>query len=171
MLHSDKEFTDHGTNHTINDRMGGSVGSRYNTVKQYKKSEFKWKKYLKDFRKHNKIIYSITKNSVLRSELKKIKKIRKQASKKGCDFSSDSSSDNLDSDSSLAISISLYTYRRPSERKEMNKLDHVVTNHLKTTKYQLNESINNYPMFDTNSLNLYRGTSNLLPVVTVSLQC
>ena len=51
----------------------------------------------------------------------------------------------------------------------MNKLDHVVTNNPKTTKYQLNEAIKNEPTFDTNSLNLFSGTSNPLPLVTVSL--
>ena len=52
----------------------------------------------------------------------------------------------------------------------MNKLDHVVTSNLNTNKDQSNESINNETMFDTNSFNLSRGTSNPLPVVTISLQ-
>ena len=52
----------------------------------------------------------------------------------------------------------------------MNKLDNVVTSNLKTNKDQSNESINNETMFDTNSFNLSSGTSNPLPVVTVSFQ-
>ena len=44
------------------------------------------------------MLYSIAKKSGLRHETKNIKKIREKASKKG----SDSSSDDLDSDSSLA---------------------------------------------------------------------
>ena len=51
----------------------------------------------------------------------------------------------------------------------MHKLDHLMTNNLKTTKDQLNEYINNGPTFDTNSFNLSSGTSNPLTVVTVSL--
>ena len=51
----------------------------------------------------------------------------------------------------------------------MNKLDHIVTKNLKTTKYQLNEAIDNELAFDTNGFNLYSGTSNPLTVVTVSL--
>ena len=45
-----------------------------------------------------------------------------------------------------------------------------MTNNLKTTKDQLNEYINNGPTFDTNSFNLSSGTSNPLPVVTISFQ-
>ena len=52
----------------------------------------------------------------------------------------------------------------------MNKLYHVVINNLKTAKDQLNEAINNYSTFDTNSFNLSSSTSNPLSVVTVSLQ-
>ena len=51
----------------------------------------------------------------------------------------------------------------------MNKLDHVVTNNLKKNKYQLNESINNDPTFDSNIFNLSSGNSKPLPVVTVYL--
>ena len=51
----------------------------------------------------------------------------------------------------------------------MNKLDHVLTNNLNTTKDQPNEAINKDQKFDTNSFNLYSGNSNPLPVVTVSL--
>ena len=49
-------------------------------------------------------------------------------------------------------------------------MDHVVTGNINTNKYQHNDTINNEPMFDTNSLNLYSGTSDQLSVVTVSLR-
>ena len=58
---------------------------------------------------------------------------------------------------------------RPAGLKEIDRLDHIVTVHIKTTKYQLNDTIYNEPMFDTNSFNLSRGTEDPLPVVTVSL--
>ena len=45
-----------------------------------------------------------------------------------------------------------------------------MTNNLKTTKDQLNESINNEQMFDNSSLNLYSGNSYPFPVVTFYLQ-
>ena len=52
----------------------------------------------------------------------------------------------------------------------MNRLDHVVTDILNKNKDKINEAINNQPTFDTSNFNLSRGTSNLLPVVIVSLQ-
>ena len=36
----------------------------------------------------------------------------------------------------------------------MNKLYHIVTNNLKTTKDKLNKAIKNEPAFDTDSFNL-----------------
>ena len=50
----------------------------------------------------------------------------------------------------------------------MNRLDHVATSNLKKNKDQSNEAINNEPTFDTNSFNLSGGTSDPLPLVTVS---
>ena len=49
-------------------------------------------------------------------------------------------------------------------------MDLLVTNNLNTNKYQSNEAIKSDPTFDTNSLNLSSGTSDPLPVVTVSLR-
>ena len=121
---------------------------------------------MKDLKKQNNIICSISRKSGLRSEIKKIKKTRAKYSKKG----SDSSSDYSDSNSSLSRDSSWDTYTRPSGRKEMNILDHVVTDNLKNYKDQGNESINSEPTFDTSKFNLSSGTSNPLPVVTISLQ-
>ena len=39
------------------------MGSRYEDVKQYKKSEIKWNKYLKALKKQNKLLFSIDKKS------------------------------------------------------------------------------------------------------------
>ena len=52
----------------------------------------------------------------------------------------------------------------------MNKLYHIVTNNLKTTKDKLNKAIKNEPAFDTDSFNLSSGTRNPLPIVNVSLR-
>ena len=49
-------------------------------------------------------------------------------------------------------------------------MDHVVTNNLKTNKYQSDEAINNQPTFDTNNFDLSSSTSDPLTVVTVSLR-
>ena len=76
--------------------------SRDEAVKQYKKSENKWKKELKYLKKQNKILYSIANNSVSRCEIKKIKKIKVKASKKRRYDSSDYSRDESYSDFSLS---------------------------------------------------------------------
>ena len=49
-------------------------------------------------------------------------------------------------------------------------MDHIVTDNLKTNKYQSNESINNGLTFDTSNFNLSSGNSNPLLVLTVSPQ-
>ena len=54
-------------------RTGRALGDRDSAVNHYKKSEQKWKKYLKALKKQNKILYSISKKSGLRRELKDIK--------------------------------------------------------------------------------------------------
>ena len=90
------------SNRTIKYGMGGYVVSRSDTVKQYKNYENKWKKELKYHKKKNKILYSISKKSGSRREIKKINKIQAKTSKNGRDSISDYSSDRLDSDSSLA---------------------------------------------------------------------
>ena len=169
MSHSVEDCTGQRTNWTIKYGMGGSVWSRSDTMKQYKKSE-KRMKDLKSLKKQNKMIYRIAKKSISRRELKKINNIWGKASKKVHNSSSDSSSDDSDSDSSLTSVSSWDTYRRPAGRKDTNKLDHIVTNNLKTNEFQLNEAINNMPTFYTNSFNLSSGNIDLLPVVNVSLQ-
>ena len=163
MLHSAKDCTGM---HTIKDGMEGYVRSRADTVKQHKISGNKWKKYLKDLRNKKNMLYSISKKSCSRRE---IRKIRAKASKKGCQYSNNYSSDKYDSDSLLARDSSWDTYGRPAGRKDMNTFDHVVTKNLKKNKYQSNEAIQNDPTFDNNSFNLYSGTRDPLPLVNISL--
>ena len=165
MLHISEDYTGVRTNRTVKDRIGGYVGIRNDTVKQYKKSENKWKKYLKSLKKQNKMLYIISKKSGSRHEINMIKNIKAKASKKY----SDSSSDYSDSDYSLSIDIIWDTYMQSSGRKEMNRLDHVVTKNLNNYKYQSNESINSEPAFGTSNFNLSRATSDPLPVVTIPL--
>ena len=106
MLHSAEECFVNCTNQkNIKDVLGEPMGIRDEGVKQYKKSESKWKKYLKALKKQKKIISSISNNSGSRLELNIINKIREKASKKRCDYSSDSSSDELDYNSSLCRDI------------------------------------------------------------------
>ena len=52
----------------------------------------------------------------------------------------------------------------------MNRLDHVVTDNLNDNKDQSYEAINSELTFDTSNFNVSSGTSNPLPVVTVSLR-
>ena len=78
------------------------MGSRAESVKQYKKSEIKWKKELKARKKKNKILFRIANKFGSHRELKNIKKIGPKSAKKRHDDRSDSSSDELDSDSSLS---------------------------------------------------------------------
>ena len=93
MLHSAEDRKGMRTNRTINDGMVGSVVSRADTMKQYKKSENKWKKNLKALNNQIKIIYSISNKYGSRREIKNIKKIWAKYSKNGCHYSSGSSSD------------------------------------------------------------------------------
>ena len=80
-----------------------------------------------------------------------------------------SSSDDWGSDSSLARDSSLDKERCYDGRKEINKLDHAVTNNIKDYNYQYNDAIDNEPTFDNSSFNLSSGTRDPLPVVTVLL--
>ena len=50
----------------------------------------------------------------------------------------------------------------------MNKLDQVLTNNMKTNKYQPNDAIYNDLTFDTSRFNLSIGNIEFLPVVTVT---
>ena len=101
--------------------MGGPLGSRSDAVKYYKKSKNKWKKYMKDLRKQNKILYSIANKSVSRHELKNINKIRAKSSKKHYDYSSDCYRKKSYSDSYLFRYRDLDEERQPDKRMEINR--------------------------------------------------
>ena len=79
--------------------MGGTLGNRASAVNQYHKSEKKNKRGIKALKKHNNMIFCMSKCSGSRHELKNIKNIRAKASKKHDYSISDSFTD--DSDSSL----------------------------------------------------------------------
>ena len=100
-------------------------------------------------------MYSIAKEIVLRH---KIKKIEPTASKKIRNYSWDSTSDETDYDYSLYIYSDWDEDRRPAGLREINRLDHVVTDNIKTNKDQHNEAIYNELTFDTNGFNLSSGT-------------
>ena len=94
MLISAKDCFGKRTNQkTVKDGLGGPMGSRAEAVKQYKKSESKWKKELKALKKQNNMLFRISKKSGSLRELKNIKKIRWEASNKCCNPSRDSSSE------------------------------------------------------------------------------
>ena len=72
MLYSAKDCTVQRTNQTIKDGMGGSMGSRADTAKQYNKYEKKCNKELKAINNQNKLFYGISKNSGSHREIKNI---------------------------------------------------------------------------------------------------
>ena len=94
MLHSSENvFGKHTKQKTINDGLGGPMGSRYEAVKQSNKSKNKQNKELKALDKQNKMLFRISKKSGLRRKLNNIQNIRAKASKKRYKSSSNSSSD------------------------------------------------------------------------------
>ena len=115
---------------------------------------------------NNRMIYNIDKNSGSCRKLHKIKKIRYKPSKKSRYSSSDSSSTN--SDYLLYSDSEQDKTRQPTERKEINKFDRVVTNNIKTNKNQQNGAIEYEPRF-YNKFSLSSGTKDPLSVVTVRL--
>ena len=72
MSNSAEDCTFVHNNKNIKDRMGVSVGSRDDNVKQYKKYEKKWKKDLKALKKQTKMLYIIAKNQEYQEDLGKI---------------------------------------------------------------------------------------------------
>ena len=71
MLHSSENcFGKRYNQQYIKDVLGGGLGNRANTLKQYKNSEHKLKKELKALKNQNKMLYSIAKNFGSRRELK-----------------------------------------------------------------------------------------------------
>ena len=103
MLHSaDNLFGKLSDHNSVKDGQVGPMGISYEAMKQWKKSENKWKKDLKAIKKQNNIIYSIAKNNGSRREIKKIQKTKAKAYNKRRYYSSDSFSDKSDSNYSLS---------------------------------------------------------------------
>ena len=111
------------------------------------------------------MLYSIAKNSGLRREIQKIKKISKEALE-----DTYYSSEDWDSDSQLASDSGRDKEILPAGRKEINKFDHVVTNNTKNSNDQYNDAIDNELTLYNNSLNLFSGARDPLPVVTITLR-
>lgn len=103
MSHSSENcFGKRFNQNSIKETLGQALGNRDDSVKNYKKSEHKWKRELKSLNNQNKMLYSIAKKSGSSRELKNIKKIKAKASKK-CSYSiSGSSISDSDSDYSLS---------------------------------------------------------------------
>ena len=97
------------------------------------------------------MIYIISNKTGSHREINKINNIKNKASNKCRNDISDSSRDDSDSDSLLSSYSDWVEDIRPSGRKEINILDHVVTNNIKTNKYQHNDVIYDELTFDTNS--------------------
>ena len=95
-------FVKRSDHNFIRDGLGGPMVSRAEAVNQYKKPGNKWKKYLKDLKKQNKMLYRIANNFGSRREIKKSKKIKAKASNKRRDDRSDSSRNKSYYDSSLS---------------------------------------------------------------------
>ena len=87
--HSAKDCTGVRSKRFIKDGMGGPIGIRTHVVQHNNKSENKWKKELKALKNQNKMLYRISKKSISRHEIKKIKKIRTEASKNTRVYSSE----------------------------------------------------------------------------------
>ena len=75
-----------------------------------------------------------------RHELKRIKKIKSKASNNNSYSNIDNYIGASNSDSSLSSDSEWDKRRHPTECKEIDKLDHVVTNNI-TNKYQRNDTI------------------------------
>ena len=82
--------------------MGVYLGNRDDVINNYKKSEQKQKKYLKYFKKQNKMLLRISQKYGSRREPKKTNKIKAKASKKRSYSIISSSRSDLYSDSSLS---------------------------------------------------------------------
>ena len=88
------------------------------------------------------MLFRIFKHFGSHCELNKIKNIRSKVSRKRSYSISGSSSSVLDSDQSLSVDSDQEEKRQPTENKEINKLDHVVTDNIKK-KNEHNEDLSN----------------------------
>ena len=80
--HSSDDCTGVRTKRSIKDGMVGPIGGRTHAVQYHNKSENKWKKELKALKNQNNMLYIIAEKSSSRRDIKKIKNIKSEASKK-----------------------------------------------------------------------------------------
>ena len=78
----------------MKDGLGRNLVNREKAVKLFQKTENKWKREMKALKKHNKIVYSMSKHTRFFRELKNTKKTKKIHSdvENKCEISSISSS-------------------------------------------------------------------------------
>ena len=108
MFHkSDKCFGKLSYQQSVKEVMGGYIGNRAESIKNYNKYEHKWKKELKALKKQNKMLYIISKKYSSRRKLKNINNIKAEASRNHRYSVSNSSSIDLCYDSSLSSEIDL----------------------------------------------------------------
>ena len=74
--HSAKDFTGMHTKRPIKYGMGGPMVIRTNAVQQYTRYENKWNKDMKALNKQKNMLYSISKKSGSRRDIKKANNIR-----------------------------------------------------------------------------------------------
>ena len=86
-------------------------------------------------------VFRISNKSSSRRDLNKIKNIREKSARNHRNDIRNSFNDKSESNYWLSRNIYLYKHRQPTGSKDMNMLDHVVTNNIKTNKYQLNNTI------------------------------
>ena len=99
------------------------------------------------------MLYIIAKKSGSRREIYKINKISEKVLK-----DTYSSSEGWDYDSLLARESSQDKERRTTRSKEINKLDHLVTNNINDYNDQYNDTIGNEPTLDNSAFNLSSGS-------------
>ena len=74
--HTSENIFGHGSDQeSIKEGLGGSLGNRNSAVKQFHKSEKKWKRELKSLKKQKKMLYIMENIYRTHREMKKIKNI------------------------------------------------------------------------------------------------
>ena len=165
--HSSENWFGKRPNHeSLKKWLGGNLGNRDVAVKKFKNSKKKCKEDLKSLKKQNKMLYSISRRTGSHRDIKNIKKIRSNMSKK---YESSRSSISIREYESSPLSDSEWYIRWTDELKDRNKLYHVVNNNI-NKKIQCNDAIDYEPKFD-NKFILSSGINrDPLTVVTVTLR-
>ena len=96
---------------------------------------------LKALNRQKNMLFIMSKKSGSRCELKNINKIKYKLSRNISYYRSNSYIGDPDSDSRLSSDNELEELRHPTERNQLNKLDHVVTYNIEKNKNQHNDAI------------------------------